>query len=63
MSMNLDAYVIYQMHTHDLGSARKITEGRMGISGNLSETEKKNESKKRVVTKNRKIIGFGIRWP
>ena len=46
MSMNLDAYVIYQMHIHDLGSARKITEGRMGISGNLSETEKKMNLRK-----------------
>ena len=54
-------YVIYHMHTNDLGSARKITGGRMGISGSLSETEK-NESKKRVVTRNRKIMGFGVRW-
>ena len=40
-------HVIYaHMHTNDFGSARKITEGRMGISGSLSETEKMNLRKK-----------------
>ena len=63
MSMNLGAYMLYITCTQMTWEVlEKITEGRMGISASLSETEK-NESQKRMVTRNRKIMGFGVRWP
>ena len=63
MSMNLGVYMLYITCTQMTWEVlEKITEGRMGISASLSETEK-NESQKRMVTRNRKIMGFGVRWP